>query len=142
MGFRKFQEKGSIMNQKSILTLSAAFLAAFALSADFPLAENGKTQCSIVVKKGVPLPVSFGAKELALFTEKVSSAKIPVSDKAGSSKNIFVGTIDDPELVKKSGIDASGLKEDGFALTVTKDAVYILGQNPRGALYGCYEILL
>ena len=44
MGFRKFQEKGSIMNQKSILTLSAAFLAAFALSADFPLAENGKTQ--------------------------------------------------------------------------------------------------
>ncbi|MBP5182238.1 MAG: DUF4838 domain-containing protein, partial [Lentisphaeria bacterium] len=103
--------------------------------------ENGKTQCSIVVKKEAPLPVTFGAKELALFTEKVSSAKIPVSDKAGSSKNIFVGTIEDPELVKESGVDASGLKEDGFALVVKKDAVYILGQNPRGALYGCYEIV-
>ena len=117
------------MNRKSILTLSAAFLAAFALSADFPLAENGNPRCSIVVKKGAPLPVSFGAKELALFTEKVSSAKIPVTETAGSGKNIFVGTIEDPELVKKSGVDASKLKEDGFYFRVCK-GTQIVQRNP------------
>ncbi len=130
------------MSKKSIFILSAAFLYAAVCSADFKLAENGKTQCNIVVKKGVELPVSFGAKELALFTEKVTSAKIPVTNTAEkNAKNIFVGTLADKDLVKKAGIDAKNLKEDGFALIVKKDAVYIIGANPRGALSGCYEIV-
>ncbi len=130
------------MSKKRFFTFAATLLFASVCSADFPLAENGKSSCNIVVKKDAPLPVSFGAKELALFTEKVSSAKIPVTNSAVKNlKNIFVGTLADKDLVKKSGIDAKKLKEDGFALTVKNNVIYIVGQNPRGALYGCYEIV-
>ncbi|MBR2363857.1 MAG: DUF4838 domain-containing protein, partial [Lentisphaeria bacterium] len=130
------------MSKKRFFTFAATLLFASVCSADFNLAENGKSSCNIVVKKDAPLPVSFGAKELALFTEKVSSAKIPVTNSAvKNAKNIFVGTLADKDLVKKSGIDAKELKEDGFALTVKNNVIYIVGQNPRGALYGCYEIV-
>ena len=130
------------MSKKRFFTLAAALLFASVCSADFSLAENGKSSCNIVVKKGAALPVSFGAKELSLFTEKVSSAKIPVAENAvKNAKNIFVGTIEDKDLVKRSGVDAKKLKEDGFALIVKNNVIYIVGQNPRGALYGCYEIV-
>ena len=122
--------------------MSFIALGTFSSFADFQLTENGKTQCRIVVKKDAAQPVSFGARELSKFTEKVSSAKIPVVNAAAKGKNnIFVGTIADKKLLKASGIDGEKLKEDGFALAVKKNALYIVGQNPRGALYGCYEIL-
>ena len=80
------------MSKKRFFTFAATLLFASVCSADFNLAENGKSSCNIVVKKDAPLPVSFGAKELALFTEKVSSAKIPVTGSSVKNlKNIFVG---------------------------------------------------
>ena len=130
------------MGNKAILVLFGAVLCAFTAMGDFQLAERGKSSCTVVVKKGAALPLSFGAKELALYTEKVTSAKIPISNSARkNAKNIFIGTISDKEFLKAAGINAKKLKEDGFALTVKKDAIYIIGQNPRGALYGCYEIV-
>ena len=130
------------MQKKYLASFSFIILGAFNSLADFPLTENGMTQCCIVVKKDAELPVSFGAQELSRFTEKVSSAKIPVADAAAKGKNnIFVGTIADKKLLMASGIDGEKLKEDGFALAVKKNTLYIVGQNPRGALYGCYEIL-
>lgn len=130
------------MSKKSFFTLLAASLFAVTCSADFSLVKNGRTQCNIVVRKGAALPVTFGAKELSHFVEKVTSAKIPVStQEVKNAKNIFVGTLADKDLVKKASIDGKKLKEDGFALVVKKDLLYIIGQNPRGALYGCYEIL-
>ncbi len=130
------------MSKKSFIIFAALVLAAFTCTADFQLVKDGKSQCNIVVKKGAPLPLAHGAKELALFTEKVTTAKIPVKNEAvKNANNIFIGTIADKDLLKISGIDAKKLKEDGFALAVKKNTVCIIGQNPRGALYGCYEIL-
>ncbi|MBO5762222.1 MAG: hypothetical protein J6S53_11860, partial [Lentisphaeria bacterium] len=130
------------MSKKSFIIFAALVLAAFTCTADFQLVKDGKSQCNIVVKKGAPLPLAHGAKELALFTEKVTTAKIPVKNEAvKNANNIFIGTIADKDLLKNSGIDAKKLKEDGFALAVKKNTVCIIGQNPRGALYGCYEIL-
>ena len=78
------------MSNKSIILFTALLLASFTCSADFQLTKDGKSQCNVVVKKDAPLPVIHGAKELALFTEKVSSAKIPVTNTAvKNAKNIF-----------------------------------------------------
>ncbi|MBO4304740.1 MAG: DUF4838 domain-containing protein [Lentisphaeria bacterium] len=130
------------MNKKTVFSLFAALLASSLCAGDFVLAKDGTTQCNLVVAKDAAPPLSFGAKELSSFTEKVSSAKIPVSSEpVKGANNIFVGTIADKKLLEKSGIDAKVFKEDGFALVVKENELYIVGENPRGALYGCYEIL-
>ena len=118
-------------------------LFAFSLSAeDFTLVKDGKSVSAIVVKKNVPPPVKYGAEELSLYLGKIAKAAPQIGDKEVKGLyNIHVGTLADHSLVKKAGIDPTSLKEDGFAITARKDGLYIIGQNPRGAMYGCYEIV-
>lgn len=106
------------------------------------LVKDGKAACRIVVKPSAPPPVSFGAKELSAYLEKISGAKPQIaSEPADGFHNVYIGTLVDKELVKAAGIREDELKEDGFALRVQDGTLYIIGQNPRGALYGAYEIL-
>lgn len=107
------------------------------------LVKEGKAASRIIVKRDAPLPVSFGAKELSDYLEKISGGKLEIaSEPAGGLHNVYIGTLADKELVNAAGIKPEQLKEDGFALSTTGDnTLYIIGQNPRGALYGAYEIL-
>ncbi|KAK2766088.1 hypothetical protein FQN54_007603 [Arachnomyces sp. PD_36] len=60
------------------------------------------------------------------------------------SRAIVVGTVDAYSRACGGGHqfgDATELKEDGFFLSTARDAVHILGQNERGALYGAFEYL-
>ena len=42
------------MSSKSIILFTAVLLASFTCSADFQLTKDGKSQCSIVIKKDAP----------------------------------------------------------------------------------------
>ena len=97
------------------------------------LAENGVAKCHIVVAENASLPEKFGARELAKYLELVSGAKFCVTTPASGIADLPVVSID----VKSH----PALKEDGFAIEVTPERMAIVGRNPRGALYGCYEVL-
>ncbi len=129
--------------KKMFLYGAAAFFAVCSYSLHaLDLVKNGKAASCIVLSGNAPAPVKFGAKELSFYLKKITGADIKTS--ALSSKdlnNIHIGTFADKDLVKNAGLSGTKIKEDGFALVVKAKDLYIVGNNPRGALYGAYHIL-
>ena len=108
-----------------VALLAAASCAAPSWAEDVALVENGVAKCRVVVAPEASKPEKFGAEELAKYLDKVTGC--------GELNGEY------PIYVKVKGHPA--LKEDGFAIEVTPERMTIVGQNPRGALYGCYEVL-
>ena len=102
------------------MTLVPVLLAAVVL------VENGVAKFHFDVAEKVDPAVEFGVREIAKYFRQVSGC------------GEFNGG-----LVVKVAEDSSDarLKEDGFVFDVTSDGVAIVGANPRGALYGCYELV-
>lgn len=88
-------------------------------------------------------PVNVAAKELqdgirGIFGQHIEITSSPVS-LTGTS--VIVGTVKAFASAGGSTEGISDLKEDGFWLSTKGEAVHILGQNERGALYGAFEYL-
>ncbi len=125
---------------KILLIAVSAAAGMFAQSAD--LVRDGRAQCAVVIRQDAPPPVRFGAQELSKYLEKITGADLRIDEKAAQDQGgIYIGTEADAELVKKAKIPPTQLREDGFALIASGRDVYVIGQNPRGALYGCYHLL-
>ncbi|KAF8850664.1 hypothetical protein BDZ45DRAFT_808947 [Acephala macrosclerotiorum] len=62
-------------------------------------------------------------------------------EKGESLSAIVVGTFHAYSQEYESTFDVLDLAEDGFRLSTLNDAIQILGQNGRGALYGAFEYL-
>ena len=106
------------------------------------LVRDGSAQCSIVIRQDAPPPVRFGAQELAKYLKKITGAELRLfGEKEPTSGNVLIGTLADAELVAQAKLEPSALREEGFAVVSAGRDVYVIGQNPRGALYGCYHLL-
>ena len=125
---------------------SILFLAslAFALrgQAEFILAEHGSPHSRIVIaEKAIPSE-HYAAEELQRYIERMSGAKLPiVSDTEPAQANeILLG--DNAHLRQLSTpIDFAKLGQEGFTLRTEGDHLIIAGGQPRGTLYGVYEVL-
>ena len=106
------------------------------------IVRDGRAQSSIVIRSDAAAPVRYGAQELARYLKKISGAEFQIvhKSKKGSGR-VCIGTLADAELVKRAKLSPKAFKEDGFAVVGAGKDVYVIGQNPRGALYGCYHIL-
>ena len=118
---------------KKTMTLAAALCGAVAASAaDVTLVEDGVSKCRVVVGEDAHPALRFGAREIAKYLGVATGAKVEVND--------CVGLL--PVTVRlANGAEAAALKEDGFTIDATPRGVEVVGANPRGALYGCYDIL-
>ncbi|MBP5728216.1 MAG: hypothetical protein J6Y48_14190, partial [Clostridia bacterium] len=125
---------------KILLFAISAAAGIFAQAAD--LVRDGMAQCPVVIRQDAPPPVRFGAQELVKYLKKITGADLRIiGGKDQKSGNVFIGTLTDAELVKQANLSPSSLREDGFAVVSVGPDVYVIGQNPRGALYGCYHLL-
>ncbi len=126
-----------------IVAVIAAIAASWGVfAADFPVVEKGAPRCRILIAPQAPLPVAHGAKELAEFIEKVTSATLAVDTaESPDTQYIIIGTVADQALVERARIDPAQLRPDGFALKVNDNEVCLIGADPRGALYGIYHLL-
>ena len=125
---------------KFLLIAVSAAAGMFAQAAD--LVRDGIAQCTVVIRQDAPPPVRFGAQELAKYLKKITGADLRIIGKKDkNSGNVFIGTLNDAELVKQAKLPSGSLREDGFAVVSSGRDVYVIGQNPRGALYGCYHLL-
>jgi len=117
------------MNKKTTVgmcLLAAGLLAGFAFASEnVALVEEGVAKCRVVVAADASKPEKFGAAELAKYLGKATGC----------------GALDGAYPIRISVKPLPELKEDGFVLDVRADGLDIVGANPRGALYGCYEIL-
>jgi len=106
------------------------------------LARNAKSVHRIVVATNALPSERYAAEELQRYMEKISGAKfLIVTDAERATRNeILLG---DNALVRKL-TPKTGLAEvgsDGFTLRTDGNRLIILGEKPRGTLYGVYTLL-
>ena len=90
---------------------------------------DGVAKCRVVTAANASKPELFGKAELEKYLPKVYGC--------GALDGDYPISIS----VDADRVKTGELKEDGFILDVREDGLSVIGANPRGALYGCYEIL-
>ena len=121
----------------ALVSLGVVGCSAQSSMKDVALVENGLPKCRIVVADGASRPEKFGAQELAKYLAKATGCRaieVANADKADGLGHIAICL---NEALLKSG----ELQNDGFVIDVKPAGVDVIGATPRGALYGCYEIL-
>jgi hypothetical protein len=116
--------------------------ASQAWSDELVLAENGQSAYRIVVADGASPSVKHGAKELQMFLEQMTGAKLPiVSDQQPQGpKEIILG--DNAHLrALNTKIDFASLGKEGYVIRTVGDHLVIAGGPVRGAMYGVYGLL-
>ncbi len=106
------------------------------------LADQGRTPYAIVIAKEAVKAEELAADELALFLKEMTGAEFPITrdDTPSSDFEIVIGktkrkSIDDlPEHLKTDNWEGFTLYRDGVKL-------YIMGNIPRGTIYGVYDFL-
>ncbi|MBP5182381.1 MAG: DUF4838 domain-containing protein [Lentisphaeria bacterium] len=102
------------------------------LFADFTFVKDGKSCCTIVVKKDAHVVEKHAAAELSKFLGKISAGEKPVI-----AEKPLPGT----KAVKFALTKDDRLKDEGFMVRTTKDTVTFCGKEEIGFLYGVYELL-
>ena len=116
------------------MRLIISFLILFAsgitlLGVPLKLAENGKTDYSIILQKNASDVDKFAAKELAFFLKKITGADFAISNEK-KSPAIFIGH----EKGKKLADDVNVIETAG------KDLL-LYGGGVHGNLWAVYELL-
>lgn len=104
------------------------------------LAENGKTDYSIVISENAAEVEKNAACELAEYLKKISSAKFEIiTDEISSSeKEIVIGVTNrDGEI----NINRSEFGQDGVRILTVGSKLFLTGGKERGALYAVYTFL-
>lgn len=129
---------------------AAIFAAGSCLAADaLPLTQGGKATASIILdcKVKEKCPIEFGAKELQMWLEKITGAKLEIKASPDDSMaRIYIGTPQlSPKIKEISNRYSADLKQigdtDGFAIRQNGNDIYIFGNTPKGALNGVYQFL-
>lgn len=111
------------------------------------LADNGKTNYTIVIPDEPLVTESRAAEELASYLEQVSGANLRIVNE-GTIKNISTDmkliSVGKTDLMDKAGLDYSNIdfKNDGFIeKTVGKTLFLCGGESNRSHLYVVYDFL-
>lgn len=121
---------------KSVTVFLFAALCMAKLFAAIKLTENGKAAGSIYVAKTAIPAEKTAAKELQIFIEKISGARLPILNSKQNDTIIIVGQ--DADL---TDINFRQLRPDEIILRTKNNRLYISGGRPRGTLYAAYEFL-
>ncbi len=110
------------------------------------IVKDGKSKYVIYYGEG-PASVKKAAKELQIYIRKSTGAVLPIAAKA-SYPMICLGINDE---LKKSGLDFSGIPEEGFRINTRGENIYIYGKDDvkqrwagylsKGTLFGLYTFL-
>lgn len=103
------------------------------------LTREGQTAWRIFLPESGGTVERFACSELKRYVEKISGARFGGASEPGAPRTIQIGL--------RSALDAtSGLPEpargyDGYAISVRPERIVVAGDNPRGVLYGVYDLL-
>ena len=74
----------------------------------------------------------YAAKELRYYLSRITGVSVPIESGSDEAGAILVGSA--------SGLDISGISDDGFIIDSSGDTVRLAG-GCRGVLYAAYELL-
>lgn len=109
---------------------------------DFDFVKDGKTDYKILLSASPTETERYAAGELSEFIGIATGARIQTVSETGSEINygkyLSVG---DTAFSRTYGIDATGLKSDGFKISLTGNSVAMAGAGESGKLYAAYDFL-
>lgn len=106
---------------------------------DLTLVRDGKASATIIVSATAAPDERLAAEELRLYLRKMSGAEVKIADApVANSASIRITTYDAARLAGWRGTKPA---PNGAAITRGKDALWIVGETPRAALDGTYELL-
>lgn len=134
------------MTGKLTLWLVAILVGASAGASarDSALVRNGKAVSCIVLPENAGPVERHAASELAFFLEKVSGAKVGIENAPAKGLcTIYLGTTEATSVPRSAAIRAAvgQLRDDGFVLAASDEAVQVISKKPVGVLYGVYHLL-
>lgn len=111
------------------------------------LAENGKTEYSVVIPENPSDYEQFAASELRLRFEEATGAELALiydnNENAVFSENAKLISISDTTVQKASGVTAEyeTYKRSGARMVTKGSCVILTGGTEQGALYAVYDFL-
>ena len=116
------------------------------------LAENGRSEFSIVVADDAPPSTRYGAEELQRFLKEMTGAELPIrldSEPVSAHEIVLGDNAHFRQLISAPGSEASGLSEqdlealgaEGYVIRTASPHLIIVGGDLRGDLYGVYGLL-
>ncbi len=106
------------------------------------LAEEGKSDYSILVAEAAPPSEQRAALELQKFVEEMTGARLAIvtDAEAATGKLVLLG---DSKATRRLAPDIpfDKLGGEGFVLRTVEDHLIVVGGKPRGTMYGVYGLL-
>lgn len=114
---------------------------------DLEVSSAYKMLCSNIVKfEDTPL-INCAVKELIIAIKEMMDINPVVTDTAGKTSSIIVGTLGKSSIIDEvvNENEQISIKEDGFIIkTVNKEEksfIVVTGKNDKGVLYGVFSLL-
>ena len=134
------------MKKWMFLCLAALSLTVF--GAKVKIAKDGEAVSRIVIDLDAPRTVEFAARELQNYFRLITTARLPIMNGPGGWQvtSIFLGTTDSPLIEPVIKNDPNLRKQlegnDGYAVKVNGNKMYIFSSCPRGVLNGVHRFIL
>ncbi|MBR4257654.1 MAG: DUF4838 domain-containing protein [Kiritimatiellae bacterium] len=80
---------------------------------------------------------------MAVYLARVAGCEKPavVTNVQAGVSAVIVGSKDNLSLLEVAGLQPNDLRKDGFAHVLKEGRLYVIGADPRGVLYGCYDLI-
>ena len=141
----------SILKKVTSLIILAIINISTVLADEKPaitLVDSGQTKVTIIIGKKAGSTEKQASKELQLFLKKITGATVPIKTEGNAEvngKSIVIGTPATCKLIAEKQtsfkIKEAGLGRDGLMINCSGNGLYLIGQNPPGALYAAYALL-
>jgi len=107
------------------LAFASAGLASLAHAETF-IVENGQPCAEIVIAPDCPRSTRLAAAELQAYVEKITGAKLPVSNQPGDNVSIYIG---ESGPAMKLGITAKGLEHGAYRIVSGDNWLALIGDD-------------
>lgn len=128
--------------KRLLLLVVVAVLATSSAFAKHKLFSAGKSRYAIVVCDDASQSELTAAKELQLYIEKVSGAKLEVlseDEATAKGRYIFVGY--NENLGKELGVERPSDGDESYTYRSVGKSIWIYGGKQRGTMYGVFSFL-
>ena len=102
------------------------------------LASQGKTSWRVFIPSGSGKVERFARDELRRYVERMSGARLGDAKSPDAPRTIIIGV--------RARLGVNDLPKpkpgaDGYCISISPTRIIIVGENPRGVLYGVYDLL-
>jgi hypothetical protein len=103
------------------------------------LFKDGKTHWKIRLSGNAGGVEIFACEELQKYIHKITGGTLSTAEENENDLILYIGLRKDVRFINDLPSPAAGF--DGYEILVSDKTIAVVGENPRGVLYGVYDLL-